>query len=81
MLDLHNICPRCLLESSGADFDLKEYMERVDPDDRTDPDSYVARLKVCEACDKLNAGLCMGCGCYVELRAYTAAKHCPYNKW
>ncbi len=81
MIDLRSICPRCLLEASGADFDLTEYKERVEPELRADEDTYAARLKICEQCDRLNAGLCNACGCYVELRAFTAARKCPYDKW
>ena len=31
-----------------------------------------SRLSVCQDCEKLNAGTCMACGCYVELRAAAA---------
>lgn len=81
MTDLSSICPRCLLEKASADFDLTEYMERVEPDARSSEEEYASRLAVCQTCDYLNAGLCGACGCYVELRAYTAARHCPYEKW
>ena len=81
MIDMHNICPRCLLEASGAEFNLTEYMERVEPEDRTPDDEYARRLGICETCDYLNDGLCRACGCFVQLRAYTAARHCSYEKW
>ena len=81
MISLQNICPRCLIEASGADFNLTEYMERVEPELRTPEDLYSERLKICQECERLNAGLCRGCGCFVELRAYTATNHCPYDKW
>lgn len=81
MLDLSTICPRCLIEAAGAAFDLNEYMERIEPDERTPDDEYVRRLSICQDCERLNEGLCRGCGCYVELRAFTASRHCPYDKW
>lgn len=81
MIDLRSICPRCLLEASGADFDLNEYKERIEPELRASDEEYARRLSVCESCERLNAGLCKACGCYVELRALTAARHCPYEKW
>ncbi len=81
MIDLKSICPRCLLEKASAGFDLAEYKERIDEDARTADDEYARRLTICGDCDRLNAGLCSACGCYVELRALTAARHCPYEKW
>ena len=36
-----------------------------------------ARLACCKACDALNAGTCMQCGCYVEMRAARLDMHCP----
>ena len=42
--------------------------------------SNEARLAVCKACDRLNAGTCNACGCYVELRALTGVSHCPHKK-
>ena len=42
------------------------------------PDAaYAARLACCKACDALNAGTCMQCGCYVEMRAARLDMHCP----
>ena len=69
------------MEASGADFDLTEYMERIDPERRSSNDEYANRLRVCETCDYLNDGLCRACGCFVALRALTAARHCPYERW
>ncbi len=81
MIDLKSICPRCLLEKASAGFDLAEYKDRIDEDARTTDDEYARRLGICSECDRLNAGLCSACGCYVELRALTAARHCPYDRW
>ena len=64
------ICKKCLLrEMAEADAAMiKKYV-------------YEARLAVCKACDRLNAGTCNACGCYVELRALTGVSHCPHKKW
>ena len=70
-----------MLEKAAADIDLGDYIDRIEPDERASDDVYAARLKVCQECSYLNAGLCRACGCYVELRAYAAARKCPYEKW
>ena len=44
---------------------------------RTPDAAYAARLACCKACDALNAGTCMQCGCYVEMRAARLDMHCP----
>ena len=44
---------------------------------RTPDAEYAARLACCKACDALNAGTCMQCGCYVEMRAARLDMHCP----
>ncbi len=77
-------CLRCLLR----EFDeqayvktLKERIERTPARERTDPAAYDARLEVCRACDRLERGTCLACGCYVELRAASKRGRCPYGKW
>ena len=77
-------CRRCLLE----DFDreaysrtLKEHIENTPVRERTPEANYARRLETCKACDFLEAGICMACGCYVELRAASRRGRCPYKKW
>jgi len=62
------ICKKCLLNA-------------IKGEDRVPEKEYEARLAVCKACDRLNAGTCNACGCYVELRALTGVSHCPHKKW
>lgn len=47
---------------------------------RTPDAAYAARLAYCKACDALNAGTCMQCGCYVEMRAARSDMHCPLTE-
>ena len=47
---------------------------------RTPDAEYAARLEHCRACPSLNAGTCMQCGCYVEMRAARTDMHCPLDK-
>jgi hypothetical protein len=78
------LCRKCLLrEALPADY--KKYVEgllkRISPADRPAPAAYEARLNVCRACEQLNMGTCMGCGCLVELRAAYKKEKCPFGKW
>ena len=68
-------CLRCLLQ----DFDRQAYIATLK--ERADPTEYAARLDACRACSRLERGLCLACGCYVELRAASRRGRCPYEKW
>ena len=59
---------------------IKKYVDAIKGEDRVPEKEYEARLAVCKACDRLNAGTCNACGCYVELRAPTGVSHCPHKK-
>lgn len=83
------ICTRCLLrEMIDADSTKKAEMEMIEKyrdaikqADRVTEEEYERRLAVCRDCDKLLAGTCGACGCYVELRAAAKVSHCPRKKW
>ena len=83
------ICTRCLLrEMLDADSTNNAEMEMIEPyraaikqADRVTEEEYERRLAVCRDCDKLLAGTCGACGCYVELRATAKVSHCPRKKW
>ena len=60
---------------------LHHYIELLDADVRTAQAIYEKRLKACKACDYLEAGTCLACGCYVELRAAVKKNKCPYKRW
>ena len=38
--------------------------------------NYKLRLEKCKKCDFLISGMCLKCGCYVEVRAAFNDKHC-----
>ena len=46
---------------------------------RTPDAEYTARLEHCRTCPSHNAGTCMQCGCYVEMRAARTDMHCPLD--
>ena len=60
---------------------IEKYKMALKADDRVDDEEYERRLSICTSCEKLNAGTCMSCGCYVEIRAAGNAAHCPNKQW
>ncbi len=72
-------CKKCLLLEAGENksYDtIKEYLANIDPSLKTDIDNYKLRLDKCKECDFLISGMCLKCGCYVEVRAAFKDKHC-----
>ena len=77
-------CLRCLLrEAFPADYRqyVASILGTIRPSDRASDTVYEERLARCKACDQLQNGTCMGCGCLVELRAAYARGKCPFRKW
>ena len=58
---------------------IEKYKAAIKNEDRVSEDIYEKRLSVCKECDRLNAGTCAACGCYVELRALSPVRKCPYH--
>ena len=82
-MDTKKICYKCLLEDLDEGKILKTVKEMIDaiPEDkRTDPEEYRRRLEICKKCDSLISGTCIKCGCYVELRAAGKNRTCPNTK-
>lgn len=79
------VCKRCLTrELAGQEKvyeTLQRYIEDMDPEKRTGTAEYERRLSLCKSCEKLSEGMCLACGCYVELRAAGAGQVCPYEHW
>ena len=75
------ICRRCLLQEMADGTDsyqsVVRYRATLPAQKRTPDDAYAARLARCNAWDQLNAGTCLQCGCYVEMRAARLDMHCP----
>lgn len=77
-------CLKCLLkEMDEAAYmeKLHRYIEMMDAKSRTADDTYEKRLNICKQCDYLEAGTCLACGCYVELRAAVNKNKCICNKY
>ena len=85
-MDKENLrrCKKCLLKDFDYDKymnELHRYIEILDKDVRCSKEHYEERLQICVSCEKLNEGTCLGCGCFVELRAAVNKNRCPYKKW
>ena len=60
---------------------IGKHIDIIRAEDRSSEDLYKSRLDICKECDKLNAGTCLSCGCYVEIRAAMKQSKCPNRKW
>ena len=74
-------CRQCLLRDLLDQAQYERTVERarrnLSPALKTPDDVYEARLSLCSACDQLQNGTCMRCGCMVEMRAMRMDQHCP----
>ena len=61
-------CKKCLLLEAGENKSYNTIKE--------DMKNYKLRLEKCKKCDFLISGMCLKCGCYVEVRAALNDKHC-----
>ena len=79
MADARKPCRCTLLESGQADMAklVRDYVDSLSADEKTDEATYAARLNICRACDDLHSGTCALCGCYVEARAAKKRQGCP----
>lgn len=78
------VCRRCLLLESGKTDILKtvrEHIEKISPEEKTESELYKTRIDICSKCDFLEDGTCLKCGCYPEIRAAFGKNRCPYKKW
>lgn len=77
-------CGKCLLRDyDGSDYKEKvqAFLNQIPNGVRTPPYDYKRRLEVCAECDMLSDGMCMECGCYVQVRAAKAPLYCPIGRW
>ena len=79
-------CRKCLLEDMDEnDFlrDMRSHIAAYPEDKKVSEEEYRRRLDFCKDCDKLVDGMCVLCGCYVELRALKIGMRCADidKKW
>ncbi|MDE6863660.1 MAG: hypothetical protein K2J41_04655 [Eubacterium sp.] len=74
------VCKKCLLLEAGEEksfIGVKDYIGTIDSSLKVNDDLYDKRLSFCKECDNLISGMCLKCGCYVEIRAIFRNKSCP----
>lgn len=74
------VCKKCLLLEAGEEksfIGVKDYIGTIDSSLKVNDDLYDKRLSLCKECDNLISGMCLKCGCYVEIRAVFRNKSCP----
>ena len=79
MSEIQRPC-RCLLKETDEKElleNIKEYISGLGDDIKAEGELYKKRLSICEKCDKLQNGICLKCGCYVEMRAAVKNNRCP----
>lgn len=80
-------CKKCLLLEAGEERSyqtVSDYVDNLDPLLKVSEIEYNQRLEHCKSCDMLIAGMCLKCGCYVEVRAALKDKSCAdfdNRKW
>lgn len=81
------VCKKCLLLEAGEEKSfkgVKDYVDNLDLSLKACDEVYQKRLSLCRECDNLISGMCLKCGCYVEIRAVLKDKSCPNcdeRKW
>lgn len=81
------VCKKCLLLEAGEKKSFKgvqDYLNNLDSALKVKDEIYRKRLSLCRDCDNLISGMCLKCGCYVEIRAALEDKSCPNfddKKW
>ncbi len=76
-------CKKCLLYEA-AEKDVYESVQaaigKIKENEKASKEEYLSRLEKCKNCEHLISGVCMKCGCYVELRAAFKKQNCPNAK-
>lgn len=84
---MNNTCKRCLLYEAGEKKtyqNIQDYISTISDELKVSSEVYSQRLEQCKSCDNLISGMCLKCGCYVEVRAVLKDKRCPdfeKNSW
>ena len=87
MMEKKPFCRRCLLQDMPDEAaliqNIRELIDLLPEEKRAEDDIRLERLAVCRRCDHLQNGMCVLCGCYVELRAAKKHMQCPAvpGKW
>lgn len=77
---MKNECKKCLLYEAGEKVtydEIMKYVATLDKSEIVTETDYNNRISYCKTCDNLISGMCLKCGCYVEVRARLKDKNCP----
>ena len=76
-------CRKCLLNQDSGQLyqSVQEWISSLPEKERSGEEEYRRRLLVCESCEKLQNGMCLSCGCFVQVRAAKQKESCPWGKW
>ncbi len=75
-----NNCKKCLLLEAGEKVtydEIMQYVASLDKNDLADEEIFIQRISLCKECENLISGMCLKCGCYVEIRARLKDADCP----
>jgi len=78
-------CRRCLLQDiPGKEAEYYQsvllYRRMLPSKQAVTDEIYESRLAACLECEELVGGVCLQCGCYVQIRAAAKKKDCPSPK-
>lgn len=77
-------CKRCLLLEAGEKVtygEIEKYLASLDKALLADDSVFEKRIANCTECDNLISGMCLKCGCYVEVRARLKDGDCPEERF
>ncbi len=84
---MKRMCKRCLLadmpDEAALAKSIRELIDLLPEEKRAPKEEIERRLSICRQCDHLQNGMCILCGCYVELRTAKNPMACPHvpPKW
>ena len=76
-------CRKCLFNQDSGELyqSIQELIASLSPEEKAGEEEYRRRLDVCQECEKLQNGMCLSCGCFVQVRAAKGKERCPWDKW
>lgn len=78
-----NLCRKLLLRDLPQDelYNIViDYINSIPEERKVCKDEYEKRIYICSSCENLVSGICLLCGCFVEVRAAKANQHCAKSK-
>ena len=76
-------CRKCLFNQDSGELyqSIQELIASLSPEEKAGEEEYRRRLDVCRECEKLQNGMCLSCGCFVQVRAAKKGESCPWERW